>query len=312
MWQERGEAQRPIVAEGQQECCRVFSRKQRKAVINGLEKLSERGTAGQPSIMEIFSPPRMSSQARKFGFDIAGVYDVVFNWDADDPEDVKRLWKDIREKKPYLITMSPPCEMLTTLQNLTPAHKRKDPQSYHRAVQQAVKYVELCVEVALFQLQHDRHFLFEAPLGARTWSIKTLAALLITEGVFFAVAHGCQFGVKDKVSGDPMKKAWGFATSSEVSACELDRQCDGQHRHQQVISSSGGESRSLHSQAYPPPLIRAVLRGASKQFAIVNFINEVAGFNVEELEQAAECLVNWKDIDEGDDDEELGSVEWDG
>eukprot|EP00959_Pyramimonas_sp_CCMP1952_P342753 7180493-Pyramimonas_sp.AAC.1 len=62
--------------------------------------------------------------------------------------------------------MTPLCEKLTALQNLTPGWKRVDLGKHLRELQEAKRFVKECVQIADYQMSKGRHFIFEAPTTA--------------------------------------------------------------------------------------------------------------------------------------------------
>ena len=112
-----------------------------------------------PGVMEIFSPPRVCPQAPQYGMRDLGSFDKVTGWDARVTEDMQDLWDRIEMEEPFCIIMSPPCEKLTALQNLTPDEKRKDLKRHLREVLEAKRFVLGCVRIAEYQMSRDLQLL---------------------------------------------------------------------------------------------------------------------------------------------------------
>ena len=109
-----------------------------------------------PGILEVFSRPRLGPFCQRYGFRHIAALDRDLGWDATRPADVRRLWELIYEEEPWCIAMSPPCGKLSKLQNLTPDERRRDPEGHRREVKEALAFVDLCVEIARYQLSRGR------------------------------------------------------------------------------------------------------------------------------------------------------------
>ena len=90
--------------------------------------------ANQVGIMEIFSPPRVTPRAQEYGFGSDGSYDLTYGWDARKSDGVDTLLRDLEDRDPHIVTMTPPCGKLSPLQNLTPWELRKDPETFTQEV----------------------------------------------------------------------------------------------------------------------------------------------------------------------------------
>ena len=70
-------------------------------------------------VAEVFSPPRVTSQAEKMGLRAGEAMDVSTGWDFNLPADRKRAWDYLEKFKPKLLIGSPMCTMFSKLQNLS-------------------------------------------------------------------------------------------------------------------------------------------------------------------------------------------------
>ena len=76
-------------------------------------------------VAELYSPPRVTAEAQKFGLKTGEAMDILTLWDFTKDEH-KRMAKEYIDKyKPRLIVGSPMCAMLSALQNLTPWTEEK-------------------------------------------------------------------------------------------------------------------------------------------------------------------------------------------
>ena len=61
--------------------------------------------------------------------------------------------------------------------------------------EKSVDLINFSVKVAKLQMEKNRHFLFEHPLSASSWKLRSLEDLRQEEGVYSAVMHMCAFGL---------------------------------------------------------------------------------------------------------------------
>eukprot|EP00959_Pyramimonas_sp_CCMP1952_P183792 3843105-Pyramimonas_sp.AAC.1 len=114
--------------------------------------------------------------------------------------------------------MTPPCEKLTALQNMTPDSKRVDLAKHLREVLEAKRYVSECARIAEYQMSKGRHFLFEAPPTATTYNLPPMKRLLQNPKVFTGITSGCRVGLRHPISGLLLSKRWKFVSSSPEAA----------------------------------------------------------------------------------------------
>ena len=75
-------------------------------------------SARKVDVCEIYSPPRITLQARKHGLRPGEAMDLMTGYDFDKEEDRQRAWKILEKDKPMLLVGSPECRMFSTLQNM--------------------------------------------------------------------------------------------------------------------------------------------------------------------------------------------------
>ena len=54
-------------------------------------------------LMEVFSPPRLTRLAEKYGFVDGGAYDLTMGWDASQEGEVERLLRDLDDGPSLLL-----------------------------------------------------------------------------------------------------------------------------------------------------------------------------------------------------------------
>ena len=119
-----------------------------------------------PDIAEVFSRPRVSVQAEKFGLKAGIAMDLRTGWDFMKNGDRKRAMQWIRQNKPLVVVLSPPCTEFSQIQNLNDWTPRRA-ERYNKAVQM----LRFAMEVAKEQADNERYFIFENPARATSWGI---------------------------------------------------------------------------------------------------------------------------------------------
>ena len=177
-------------------------------------------------------------------------------WDLSDVADQRRAKNMIYKHKPQLLTVSPPCTLFSALQNLSGGVKDEV------ALRKAVALVEFAVELCMIQHKAGRWFVFEHPASATSWRLPCLKQLTSERGMYEVVLHMCQFGMTqhDAQGEGLVKKPTRVYTNSEAIDGLLDRQCDGLHRHIQLMNG-----RAKAAAAYPTALSDAFIDGVKME-----------------------------------------------
>ena len=80
------------------------------------------------SISEIYSPPRVTAEAKNWGLRPGEAMDLTTGWDFRRQEHRDLAWSYVDKYKPELLIGSPMCTMFSTLQNMTPLVGRQNKQ----------------------------------------------------------------------------------------------------------------------------------------------------------------------------------------
>ena len=219
-------------------------------------------------ITEMFSPERVVQVAKKMGLSPGSSMDLTTGWDFTKEEHRRKAWNRVRSEDPELIIGSPPCTFFSMLQELCKAVYGNKPgwlAKFERGKAEAIEHVNFCCSLYEYQLRRGKHFLHEHPWSAKSWILSRVVRLLENPAVTLVQAHMCRFGmetVDDKISGSVglVKKPTGFMTSSPCIAAELEKQCDGSHKHIHLV---GG--RAAAAAIYPEALCQAICRGFIRQ-----------------------------------------------
>ena len=144
-------------------------------------------------VMEIYSPPRVTAKAKEFGFESGGALDLSTGWDLSRKDHQLKALQLIRDLRPALVILSPPCTAFSRLRGLS--NFKRDPKVVAEEIRQAQEHVDFSVRVAWIQHRAHRGFLFERPMHADSWQTPKLAELRQADGVMDVKLDMCRFGL---------------------------------------------------------------------------------------------------------------------
>lgn len=216
----------------------VFHGAERKQLLKQLHDIMTVRAGEELTIMEVFSPGRFAELASGFGFKSMGSFDLSDGWDWRKPVHRRRAEQILQFSPPDVLVLTPPCGPL------------------------AENMVRWCLKLAERQLSLGKRYLFEAALESGGWSLEEMKSFCEWWRHPQVNVSACAVGLLDKVNKRPFGKKWRFMTSSATVASMLEPLvCSGDHQHQIVEGSSGGQLRSIQSQVYPKKLVRKILGG---------------------------------------------------
>lgn len=218
-------------------------------------------------LMEIHSPARITKACKAFGLKPGDALDLTNGWDLSRADHRREALRLRQERKPYVVTCSPPCTRFSTLNNLSIAANGPEWEAWHlKEKAKAVEHLKFCALFMKLQHRDQKYFLFEHPAGADSWNVKEIQEVMRLEGTQWQRTDLCQFGLttrgSDGISQVPARKPTGFMSNSPYILAELNRVCQGQHQHQPLI---GGRARAV--QEYTVELCRAICKGVQRQKA---------------------------------------------
>ena len=221
-------------------------------------------------MIELFSPERFVKRASSLGLKPGFTVDLCEpkpygksqgeHWDLSKEEDVQELEQMVCYEKPWFLTGSPPCIAFSVLQNIN-LHKR-DPKRVEQEKQYATELLEVAIKFYNKQVDEERFFLHEHPLGCESWDHPKMIALQRRPGVFTVTSPMCCW--EARLPGNNtgyIYKPTKWVTNSKRLAQALDKECINKktgnmmHRHTNLI---GGVAH--HAQTYAPKLVKVVLR----------------------------------------------------
>ena len=109
-------------------------------------------------VAELYSPPRATAEAQKFGLKTGEAMDILTVWDFTKDEHKRMANEYIDKYKPWLIVGSPMCAKFSALQNLTPWTEEKQ----HRG-REDQKHLQFVGELYKQQVKEGGWFLQKHP-----------------------------------------------------------------------------------------------------------------------------------------------------
>ena len=232
----------------------MFTSKQRKAIVEAFNSQAV-VKGGRKNICEVFSPPRVVEQAKKFGFGRGTSFDLETGWDLSNEEDVKMMWMKPEEESPLLIVICPPCTAFSRLQEWN--FRRMEFGKAVSLLRVGLQHMHLAVQIMEWQHRRGGLFVFEQPHGARSWNEPDLVRL--AEKHWRSRCDMCEFGMNVDGSGLNLKPT-GVLTNSEEIFKEMSRRCSQNHQHTPVL-----HGLPKLAQKYPVEFCKAMVRGLKKQ-----------------------------------------------
>ena len=208
------------------------------------------------AVSEVYSPPRIVPEAVRQGLDGGGSYDIKTGFDLKNTSDLKKMWKELREDDPELTVLCPPCTSFSHLQGLNFPKMSFDKVAF--LVGEGLHHVGVSAEVALWQYQRGKLFLFEHPFTSKAWKEEVMCELRRLAGVQACISDMCAYGMR--VKGELLnRKTTMWLTNSDHIAKQLQKRCSGDHVHEPLM----GGSAALAA-VYPPSVCRAIVVGLKR------------------------------------------------
>ena len=212
------------------------------------------------TVAEIYNPNRFRKETEKQGLVHGNAFDLELGHDLLNPQMQNEVESYVRNVKPGLTVISPPCTLLSLMQNMNRKYL-DDPQKkriHDQRLREAKELLRFGVRIAKVIQEYGGIFLIEQPLTSKAWQCDELYQLLHEEGVYIGRGDQCMYGLKS-VKGEPQLKPTGWCSNSEILIRELSRRCDQSHTHSHILGSEHGQLCSRRAQVYPAELIQAII-----------------------------------------------------
>eukprot|EP00434_Breviolum_minutum_P042285 symbB.v1.2.037631.t1/scaffold5609.1/size25375/3 len=179
----------------------AFRSKQRRKLISAFNNVV---------VSEVYSPPRVVPEAEKRGFAPGTSFDLETGWDLLEIKDEAEMWKRLEEEDPTLIVLSHPCTPFSQLQEWNFARMEFDKACRMQAI--GLRHMRLATRIAEWQVARGKYFVYEQPLGAKSWKEPEGESLVNRFGR--VRCDMCQFGLNVDGTG-PNKKPTGILSNSQ-------------------------------------------------------------------------------------------------
>ena len=209
-------------------------------------------------IVEVYSPPRIVPLAPPHGLRASLSADLTTGWDLKTQDARVSLMMQIKMRKPTVIVSSPPCTMMSGIQNLNWSKMTREKRE--RLFYEGLLHLNFAMILCDYQRSRGRFFVHEHPDNALSWDHSTVLDISKQNDVLLARFHMCYFGLKSKVTEIPVQKSTKVMTNmpevhEKLNGCN----CPGHKLHQILQGMEGGMKRSEWSQQYPDEFCQAIL-----------------------------------------------------
>ena len=237
----------------------------------------------RPDVAEVFSPPRFTAEASRFGLRPGFAVDCECvrrdgqRWDLSKPSDRAKL-KQMQERvQPYVLTGGPPCDAFSPLQALN--NPRRTAEQNAEVMRRGRMHLRTAIDAYKRQIAGGRYFLHEHPAKAKSWLEDEVKELESMPGVFKVQGPMCRFDMMAE-DGQGMgfaRKETRYLTNSPRLAAALEGVCSNfdasrpWHRHVQLING-----RATMAKVYPPKMVVAVLEAIRQQLIDDGMLNELS------------------------------------
>eukprot|EP00435_Cladocopium_sp_Y103_P075762 s119_g64.t1 len=218
-------------------------------------------------------------------------FDILVGWDFDD-EELRFLTVRLATSRAIaFIYCSPPCTMFSELTRLWNV-KRMSAEVFQCRWDQAVVWVNHCMELCRLQVEMNRKFMFEHPRKASSWKLASVMSVARLPGVSIVHFDMCAVGMTSPL-GAPVRKRTSIMTNSDSLVEALrKRQCPKNHVHRKIEGSELGHSMSKWS---PREVSEAKSQLLTSCAALVQQYGSPTAFLTQALESeaAAQGFVKW-------------------
>ena len=216
----------------------------------------------RPDVIEVFAErAEVSLRASRAGWFATQPYDIQSGCDLRSPEERAKLLQTIRKQRPRLVVLAFPCALWCQWQEMEIA---KRGQEYRRKLRRLrggeACFLQLVSDIFGIQKENGDDVLTENPETSRARKHRIIKEMVNAGGVYQTIGHQCMYGLKHIYTGERLRKATWWASTSPEIIRELSRRCDGRHGHDQVL----GSRVSRAAGRYPRQLADAILRGLFK------------------------------------------------
>ena len=259
--------------------------------------MSDEAVKESPDVAEVFSLPRLIPRAEQKGLKGLKSYDIGNGWDFLKASHRKQCLKDIRERRPMFVMVSPPCGPFSAWQRLNRRHGKPT----HEELIAAQVLCDFAVQVCMLQCELGNLFALEHPVGASSWKTPSWMKLADMSGVSDVTFDQCMYGLREPESERRYQKTTRIRTNCRHVLEKMGRRCDGKHSHQKLEGQVrvGGQwcRRTSLAQVYPRQFVDTIvscvrLAGREREHEVLSSEKLQETDQKKLLESVRRCHVN--------------------
>ena len=148
------------------------------------------------AVAEVYNPNRFGPRTKKFGLQQGQAFDLELGHDIRQEGTRRTIRKYIRTQKPGLVCVSPPCTLMSLMQNMNQHHRDADPQKqreFDRRMVEARLLLSFAIEICEMVREYGGTFCFEHPWTSKAWHDHHLKKLMERDDVYVARCDQCMF-----------------------------------------------------------------------------------------------------------------------
>ena len=170
-------------------------------------------------------------------------FDLVTNWNLNDPEDQKDVLMYFKLNRPLVAIMGPTCKPFGKLANYNYKYHY---DTWRASYEEAAPHGRFCGEIALLQDKHRMYFVCENPKDSWLFAEHPWPEVLNRKSTVQVIVDQCTMGLRTK-EGLLAKKPTVLVSNSEILLSPFKNQrCKGNHEHGLLV---GG--RAAAAQVWP-------------------------------------------------------------
>ena len=213
---------------------------------------------------EVYSPPRITKEAKKQGLKGQIALDLSTGWDFRRREHRQQALQLIAKRRPAVLLLSPPCTTFSPLRRLT--NKKRDAAQVQAEEDEGDLHMDFSASLAEMQKREGRGFILEQPAPATSWKRPKVKRLLDDEEVYTIRVDMCRYGLRAQCGpyqGELVQKPTVLATNIPEIAAHANKVCQKDHQHGLLI---GGAAK--HAAVYTPAFVKAVVNGIKEALGV--------------------------------------------
>ena len=166
-------------------------------------------------------------------------FDIVTGTDLTNPATQRKVCEYVDLVKPLVIVMAPICAPYSPLGRLNQVINQ---DAWHRSLSVASPIAKHCGVLAKRQLEGNRHFLVEQPVGSTLFQVQPWPAVVKDSRSLSLTFDQCQVG--QTAFGYPAKKRTELiASARELLEPFVGKTCPGNHSHQVLTGAAASQAQ---------------------------------------------------------------------